>query len=227
MLEFRHVSKVYGRGGRSVTVLADVTFAVGKGEMVCLFGPSGAGKTTLLRFVYRDELPTGGEVIVDGEEVGRLGARGLCRLRRRIGIIFQDGRLLEDRTVGGNVAFVLRAQGMPRDEIRERVVEVLRSVGLHRRVNARPAELSTQGRQRLALARALASDPPLLLADEPTGSLGEEAGGEILDLLRATQALGTTVLVATHQRPVAERLGCRTLRLESGRVTEAIQAGDG
>lgn len=222
MLEFRHVSKVYGRRGRTITALADVTFTVGKGEMVCLFGPSGAGKTTLLRFVYRDELPTGGEVVVAGEEVGRLGSRGLRQLRRRIGIVFQGGRFLDDRTVAGNVAFVLRVQGTPRDEIRERVVEVLQSVGLHRRPNARPGELSTRGRQRLALARALVSDPPLLLADEPTGTLDAEAGGEILDLLRATQALGTTVLVATHQRAVAERLGCRTLRIENGRVTESI-----
>lgn len=229
MVEFRHVSKVYGRGrGRPVPALTGVTFAVGRDEMVCLFGPSGAGKTTVLRLVSREELPTEGEVVVAGEEVSRFGPRAVAHLRRRIGIVFQDGRLLADRTVAGNVAFVLRVQGTPRHELRERVLEALRSVGLHRRPNARLAELSAEGRQRLALARALVTEPPLLLADEPTGSLDGAAAGEILEVLRGVHARGATLIVATHQRAVAERLQCRTLRLAGGRLEgEMARAGDG
>lgn len=223
MVEFSHVSKVYARaGGGTVSALADVTFTVGKGEMVCLVGPSGAGKTTALRFVYGEEVPTDGEVVVAGEDLSQLGSGALRHLRRRIGIVFQDGRLLADRTVAGNVAFVLRVLGTPRSEVRERVSEALQSVGLQRRPNARPVELSAEGRQRVAIARALVADPLLLVADEPTGPLDERAAGEILELLKGVQARGTTVLLATHQRAVAERLRCRILHLENGRVAEGI-----
>lgn len=229
MVEFSHVSKVYARaGGGTVSALADVTFTAGKGEMVCLFGPSGAGKTTALRLVYGDEVPTNGEVVVAGEDLSQLGPRALRHLRRRIGIVFQDGRLLADRTVAGNVAFVLRVLGTPRDEVRERVSEVLQSVGLQRRPNARPVELPAEGRQRVAIARALVADPLLLVADEPTGPLDERAAGEILELLKGVQARGTTVFLATHQRAVAERLRCRILHLEGGRMQGGkAHAGDG
>lgn len=223
MVEFSHVSKVYARaGGGTVSALADVTFTVGKGEMVCLVGPSGAGKTTALRLVYGEEVPTDGEVVVAGEDLSQLGSGALRHLRRRIGIVFQDGRLLADRTVAGNVAFVLRVLGTPRSEVRERVSEALQSVGLQRRPNARPVELSAEGRQRVAIARALVADPLLLVADEPTGPLDERAAGEILELLKGVQARGTTVLLATHHRAVAERLRCRILRIENGRVKEGI-----
>ena len=222
MIQLHRVWKIYGVGPVEVTALADVSLKVGRGEFVSLVGPSGAGKTTLLRLLYRDELPTEGEVMVDGKDVVGLRRSKVPELRRTIGVVFQEAMLLASRTVFENVAFILKVLGVPRKVIAERSFECLKAVGLSAKAHAFPAQLSRGEQQRVALARALVKEPLLLLADEPTGNLDERMAGEILDLFRAAHQRGTTVLLAAHKAPEAGAFGERRIRLESGRVvTEA------
>ncbi len=217
MIQLHRVSKVYGVGSARLSALADVSFRVEKGEFVVLAGPSGAGKTTLLRLLYRDELPSEGEIEVAGFDVVALRRSEVPALRRVIGIVFQDAKLLPGRTVYENIAFVLRVLGVPRREITPRVFQALKAVGLSSRAQALPAQLSQGEQQRVALARALVKKPALLLADEPTGNLDEAMSGEILDLFREIWSRGTTVVLATHSATLAAQLKRRTLLLDSGR----------
>jgi cell division transport system ATP-binding protein len=203
-----------------VPALSDVSFRIAKGEFVTLCGPSGSGKTTLLRLLYRDDVPTEGEVEVLGEELTQLTRTQVAALRRSIGIVFQDAKLLPGRTVYENVAFVLRVLGTPRREITGRVFDALRAVGLSARAQAFPAQLSQGEAQRAALARAIARKPLLLIADEPTGSLDETMAAEVLDIVKDIWAGGTTVLFATHQATLAAALQRRTLRLQAGRLVK-------
>lgn len=220
------MSKVYGRvaGGR-VDALVDATFQVGAGEMAVVSGPSGAGKSTLLRLVSGEERTTRGSVLVDGVDIATLDRAGLARLRRRLGVVPQDGRLLADRTVFGNVAFVLRALGVPRAEVRPRALEALREAGMAQRLNALPPELAHGECRRLLLARALAPDPGLLLVDEPTDLGADAAGEEILGLLRAARGRGRTVLLTARSPELASRLDARSLRLDGGRLR--LEGGPG
>jgi cell division transport system ATP-binding protein len=220
MIQLHNVWKMYGAGSAKVSALADVSFQVAKGEFAVLAGPSGAGKTTLLRLLYRDELPTEGEIQVAGREVTGLSRRRIPDLRRAIGIVFQDARLLSGRTVYDNVAFVLRVLGTPLREITPRVFQSLKAVGLQAKAQAFPAQLSQGEQQRAALARALVKEPQLLLADEPTGNLDELLAEEILDLLKEIWSRGTTVLLATHRLSLASQLRRRTLILERGRLVK-------
>ncbi|OGK99374.1 MAG: cell division ATP-binding protein FtsE [Candidatus Rokubacteria bacterium RIFCSPHIGHO2_12_FULL_73_22] len=220
MIELHRVSKVYAVGPVKVPALCDVSFRIDKGEFVVLAGPSGAGKTTLLRLLYRAEPPSDGEVEVFGQDVGTLRRAQVAALRRSIGVVFQDAKLLPVRTVYENVAFVLRVLGTPRRDITARVFDALRVVGLSSRAQAYPAQLSQGEAQRAALARAIVRRPPLLLADEPTGSLDDAMAAEILEVLRDIWAGGTTVVLATHQARVAAALRRRTLALEAGRVVK-------
>jgi cell division transport system ATP-binding protein len=203
-----------------VPALSDVSFRIVKGEFVTLHGASGAGKTTLLRLLYRDDLPTEGEIEVLGYDVPRLRRSEVAELRRSIGVVFQDSKLLPGRTVYENVAFVLRVLGTPRREITPRVFDALRAVGMSSRAQAYPAQLSQGEAQRAALARAIARKPLLLLADEPTGSLDEAMAGEVLDVIKDIWAGGTTVLFATHQGSLARALRQRTLALQGGRIVK-------
>src|SRR3989454_12804249 len=216
MIELHRVWKVFAVGPVKVPALSDVSFRVAKGEFVTLHGASGAGKTTLLRLLYREELPTEGEIEVLDYDVPALRVREVAELRRSIGVVFQDAKLLPGRTVYENVAFVLRVLGTPRREITPRVFDALRAVGLSSRAQAYPAQLSQGEAQRAALARAIVKSPALLLADEPTGNLDEEMAGEILDLIKDIWSRGTTVLLATHQARLASQLRRRTVRLEGG-----------
>jgi cell division transport system ATP-binding protein len=220
MLRLQRVSKVFGDGPARVPALSDVSFAVDKGEFAVLSGASGAGKTTLLRLLYRAEAPSEGEIEVAGIEVTRLRHSEIPRLRRAIGVVFQDAKLLAGRTVFENVAFVLRVLGTPRREITPRAFASLKAVGLSARAQAYPHQLSQGEAQRAALARALVKSPGLLLADEPTGNLDDNMAAEILDLLKDIWTLGTTVLLATHQAKVAAQLRRRTLTLEGGRLVK-------
>jgi ABC-type ATPase involved in cell division len=219
MLELRGVSKVYGRaaGGR-VEALADLSFEVKPTELAVLVGPVGAGKSTLLRLITGEARPTRGVVLVDGTEVGALGARGLARLRRSLGVLTQDGCLLSDRTALGNLTVVLRALGTRRREARERALAALVEVGLGAARNALPHELAAGERQRVLLARALATRPRLLLADEPTAMLDPVASAAVVTLLRSLSLRGVTCLVATQATEVARALDGRLLRLEAGRL---------
>jgi cell division transport system ATP-binding protein len=220
MIELHRVGKVYAVGPVKVPALSDVSFRIAKGEFVTLTGPSGSGKTTLLRLLYREDVPTEGEVEVLGDEVSLLSRSQVAALRRSIGIVFQDARLLPGRTVYENVAFVLRVLGTPRREVTGRVFDALRAVGLSSRAQAYPAQLSQGEAQRAALARAIARKPLLLIADEPTGNLDEGMAGEVLDILKDIWAGGTTILFATHQAFLAAALHRRTLTLQSGRLVK-------
>jgi len=220
MIELHRVSKIFSVGPVKVPALSDVSFRIAKGEFVTLCGPSGAGKTTLLRLLYRDDVPSEGEVEVLGEELTALSRGQVAALRRSIGIVFQDAKLLPGRTVYENVAFVLRVLGTPRREITGRVFDALRAVGLSARAQAYPAQLSQGEAQRAALARAIARKPLLLIADEPTGNLDEGMAAEVLDIVKDIWAGGTTVLFATHQATLAAVLGRRTLKLQGGRLVK-------
>lgn len=218
MIELHRVWKVFAVGPVKVPALTDVSFRVSKGEFVTLSGASGAGKTTLLRLLYRDDVPTEGEVEVLDRAVPALGRSDVAELRRSIGIVFQDAKLLPGRTVYENVAFVLRVLGTPRREITARVFDALRAVGMSSRAQAYPAQLSQGEAQRAALARAIARKPLLLLADEPTGNLDEAMAAEVLDVVKDIWNGGTTVLFATHQATLAATLRQRTLTLQGGRL---------
>ena len=220
MIELHRVGKVYAVGPVKVPALSDVSFRISKGEFVTLTGPSGSGKTTLLRLLYREDVPTEGEVEVLGDEVSLLSRSQVAALRRSIGVVFQDAKLLPGRTVYENVAFVLRVLGTPRREVTGRVFDALRAVGLSSRAQAYPAQLSQGEAQRAALARAIARKPLLLIADEPTGSLDEGMAAEVLDIVKDIWAGGTTVLFATHQASLAATLQHRTLSLQGGRLVK-------
>ncbi len=220
MVQLSRVWKVYKVGPATIPALADVSFRVDKGEFVVVAGPSGAGKTTLLRLLYREELPSEGEIEVAGFDVRALRRSEVPELRRAIGIVFQEAKLLAGRTVYENIAFILRVLGVPRREITPRVFQALKAVGLSARAQALPAQLSLGEQQRAALARALVKEPALLLADEPTGNLDETMSEEILDLFREIWNRGTTILLATHSAGLAARLKRRTLVLDAGRLVK-------
>lgn len=218
MIQLRGVWKEYRVGPVKVTALADVSFDIERGEFTVLGGPSGSGKTTLLRLLYRDEVPTEGEIRVAGYEVTGLRQSEIPQLRRAVGVVFQDAKLLPGRTVFENVAFVLRVLGVPRREIAPRVIQALKAVGLSARAHALPAQLSLGEQQRASLARALVKKPALLLADEPTGNLDEVMAEEIMELLSQIWNRGTTILLATHRASLADQLKRRTLVLDGGRL---------
>jgi cell division transport system ATP-binding protein len=199
-----------------LSALSDISFSVEKGEFVVLSGASGAGKTTLLRLLYADERASEGEIEVAGFDVRTLRRSDVPLLRRSLGIVFQDAKLLSGRTVFENIAFVLRVLGTPRRDITPKAFQALKAVGLSSKAQAYPAQLSQGEAQRAALARAIVKSPALLLADEPTGNLDEGMAGEILDLIKDIGSRGTTVLLATHQARLATQLKRRTLKLGAG-----------
>jgi cell division transport system ATP-binding protein len=212
-----HVSKSYMAGQYA---LHDVSLEVRRGEFVFLTGASGAGKTTLLELIFAAEQPSEGQILVLGRNVARIGAGAVPALRRRVGVVFQDFKLLDDRTVEENVRLALDVVGMPRREARTRVFQLLKSVGLQHRRFHHPKSLSGGEQQRVALARALVNEPEILLADEPTGNLDPELTIEIMDLIVSAATRGTTVMVATHDQSLIDRYGKRMLRLEAGRIAE-------
>jgi cell division transport system ATP-binding protein len=220
MIELQGVWKTFSVGAVKVPALSDVSFRVNPGEFVVMTGASGAGKTTLLRLLYRDEVPTEGEITVLGHDLAHIASSEIPAFRRSIGVVFQDAKLLPGRTVYDNVAFVLRVTGTPRREITTRVFSALRAVGLSSRARAYPTQLSQGEAQRAALARAIVRKPALLLADEPTGNLDEAMAGEIHTVIKDIWAGGTTVLLATHQARLAAAMNRRTLVLEHGRVVK-------
>jgi cell division transport system ATP-binding protein len=213
MIQMFHVTKAYST---DPPVLVDINLDVQKGEFVFLTGPSGAGKSTLLKLMFVAERPSRGQVLIAGRNVARLRAGGIPYLRRNIGVVFQDFKLLPTRTVAENVGFTLDVLGTAREIVRDKSLKALKSVGLEHKADVLPPKLSGGEQQRVVIARALVNDPAILLADEPTGNLDPRLTVEIMDLLCDVNARGTTVVVATHDASLIERYQKRTLRLERG-----------
>jgi len=216
MIQVFHVSKTYDG---DIPALTDINLHIEKGKLVFITGPSGAGKTTLLRLLYGDETPTEGQILVNGRNVAWSKENEISLLRRSMGIIFQDFRLIKDRPVYENLAFVCRILGYSKTEERRKVSQALAWVNLTSKAHLTPYHLSGGEQQRVAVARALVHDPAILLADEPTGNLDPEQAHEILVLLKEIHLRGTTVLLATHNPGICQLEDCR-IRLEKGRMVE-------
>lgn len=215
MIQMFHVFKTFGTATKA---LEDITFQVDPGEFVFLTGPSGAGKTTLLRLLYAAERPDRGHIIVNGRNVTRMSRRLIPYLRRSIGIVFQDFKLLPTQTAFDNVAFAQRVLEVPERLIKRRVTQILGRVGLSHKKDVLPQHLSGGEQQRVALARALVNEPALILADEPTGNLDDALAQEIMMLFCEVNADGTTVLIATHDRQLVASVPARVLTLDHGRL---------
>jgi len=215
MIEFINVAKVYPNG---IDVLKNINLHIGKEEFVFIVGASGAGKTTLLKLLYREEKPSDGKVILERVNVADLDAEQVPYLRRNIGVVFQDYKLLPKRTVYENVAFALRVTGAPRSSIRRKVMQALELVGMLRRANAFPNELSGGEKQRACIARAIVNNPALLIADEPTGNLDPATTWDIMQLLEKINRRNTTVIVATHNKGIVDDMKRRVVALEGGKI---------
>lgn len=222
MIKFDHVTKTYPK---EVIALHDVDFSIRDGEFISIVGRSGAGKSTLLKLIIREDQPTYGTIIIDDIDISSIPSSDLPYLRRKIGVVFQDIKLLRMRTAFENVAFAMEVGGAPKSEIASEVPKILDLVGLASRSDAFPTELSGGEQQRIAIARALAHQPVLLLADEPTGNLDEINAMEILETLRKINELGTTVILATHARELVNRIKKRVIVIEKGEIASDIPQG--
>lgn len=218
MIQFHNVSLAYQK---EATALQNISFNIQRGEFVFLTGPSGAGKTTLLRLIYGALTPSRGQVLIDSQNVSRLPASQLPFLRRTIGVVFQDFKLLQNRTVFENVAITLEVQGGgSRADIGKRVMHILRQMGMESKIHLTPQRLSGGEQQRVALARALVNEPKILLADEPTGNLDDANKQQIMNIFKEANVRGTTVVVATHDRRLIEQAHYRIIRLQNGELAE-------
>ncbi len=215
MIEFEDVTKVYPGGN---TALENVNLHIDKGEFVFVLGHSGAGKSTFLKLILREEKATSGRVLIDGKDLGRMKEREVPYLRRQMGVVFQDFRLIPTMTVYDNVAFAMRVTNIAEDKIRKRVPYVLGLVGLAQKSDRLPEELSGGEQQRVALARALVHSPQLIIADEPTGNIDPELSLEMMELLSAINSVGITVVVVTHEHELAYRFSKRIITIDHGTV---------
>ena len=214
MIRLQNVCKNYGGS----PALSNINLHIGLGEFAFLVGPSGAGKSTLMRLLYREEVPTSGNVLISGVNLNRLSKGQIPLLRRRLGIIFQDFKLLNSQTVFNNVAYVLRALGVDEREVNKRVSSALAVVGLEHKRDSYPTELSGGEQQRVGIARAIVNGPPVLLADEPTGNLDPRLAAEIMGVFEDINRLGTSVLIASHDLALIARMRHRMLTLQRGRL---------
>ncbi len=223
MIEFQNVSKNYKSTG--VRAVKNVSLKINKGEFVFLIGASGAGKTTLIKMLLCEEFPDRGHIYVDDVDLTRIRKRNIPKLRRGIGVVFQDFRLLPELTVYENVAFAMEVIGTEKRVIKHIVPQVLSLVGLSDKADVRPGQLSGGEQQRASMARALVNNPPLLIADEPTGNLDPETSEEIMQLLEKINKRGTTVIVVTHARELVDRMQKRVITLENGSVIRDVAKG--
>jgi cell division transport system ATP-binding protein len=214
LIRMFHVYRRYG----SKAALFDINLEVFKNEFIFITGPSGAGKSTLLKLLYLGEPASEGQILVDGINLSRISRKRIPFLRRKIGIIFQDFKLIHSKTVFENVALVLEAAGKPRQFIQKKVASVLRAVGMDDKQNSFPLSLSGGEQQRVAIARAVAGDPTIILADEPTGSLDAESASQVTSLLKEFHIRGSTVIVATHDKELISKSGGRAVYLKQGRI---------
>ena len=222
MLIMSDVSKVYPGGSMA---LQDVNVHIEPGEFVFVVGPSGAGKSTFIKMLFREVLPTTGSIFVNGVDIVYLTPKEIPFLRRQLGIIFQDYRLLPDRTVFENVAFAMQVIEAPHRKIKRQVMNVLDLVGLRHRANAYPNELSGGEQQRIAIARAIVNDPVFVIADEPTGNLDPETSWDIMEIFKEINATGTTIVMATHDKEVVDAMGKRVIAIEKGRIVRDEKEG--
>jgi len=222
MIVFEAVTKVYEP---NVVALRETSFVIDKGEFVFLVGPSGSGKSTIMRLLLKELDPTDGRILVGGRELARLRGNKVPMLRRNIGCVFQDFKLLTDRSAYDNVAYALRVQGQSKAQIRAKVPEILALVGLGSKMNSFPHELSGGEQQRVSVARAFVNHPPLLICDEPTGNLDPDTSIGIMQLLYRINRTGTTVLMATHDREMVDKMRKRVIALEDGVVIRDERRG--
>lgn len=222
MIYMENVSKVYDNGS---IALSDVSVAIEKGDFVFVVGPSGAGKSTFIKMLFREELPTRGKLIVNGRNISDLKAEEVPFLRRKLGIVFQDYRLLPNKTVYENVAFAMQVIETPRREIQRRVNAVLDLVGLRHKSRSFPTELSGGEQQRVAIARAIVNRPDLVIADEPTGNLDPDTSWEIMKIFEQINAAGTTIVMATHDKNVVDASQKRVIAIERGRIVRDQERG--
>jgi cell division transport system ATP-binding protein len=222
MIVFENVTKVYDPG---VTALKDVSFTIEKGEFVFVVGASGSGKSTVIRLLLKELEPTNGRIVVGGRDLTRLKRSKVPLLRRNVGCVFQDFKLLPNRTTAENVAYALKVQGESSASIRRKVPEVLNLVGLSHKTNSRPDELSGGEQQRVSIARAFVNHPPLLICDEPTGNLDPDTSVGIMQLLYRINRSGTTILMVTHDREMVDKMRRRVLALEEGRLARDERRG--
>lgn len=222
IIRIKHAKKTYKTG---VTAIYDLNLDIHKGDFVFIIGKTGCGKSTLIKMIYREEKPTNGSIVVGGLDVARLRNSKVYLLRRRLGVVFQDYKLLARSTVYENVAFPLEMFGESKDIIHEKVIKVLDLVGLKNKVNNYPAQLSGGEQQRVAIARAIVNEPKILICDEPTGNLDEKTSMEIMDVLNEINKLGTTILMVTHDTRIVERMKKRVILLDQGRLVKDYEEG--
>ncbi len=222
LIRIKDLEKKYKTG---VTAIYDFDLKVKKGDFVFVIGQSGSGKSTLIKLLYREEKPTNGSINIGGIEVAKLRNRKVYKLRRKLGIVFQDYKLLPKLTVYENVAFALEILGLPNEEIRKKTLKALEQVGLKNKSKNYPNELSGGEQQRVAIARAIVNEPKLLLCDEPTGNLDPETSWEIMQVLDEINKLGTTIIMATHDKEMVNRMKKRVIVIEAGRLKEDYEKG--
>ncbi|MCB1197338.1 MAG: cell division ATP-binding protein FtsE [Deltaproteobacteria bacterium] len=217
MIQFYQVNKSYGEGHE---VFHAIDLHIDRGEFVFLTGKSGSGKTTLMKMIFCQERPNTGQIVIDGRNVARMTRTNIAFLRRTIGVVFQDFKLINSLNVFENIAITLKVLGLPKTDIQQKVTRTLSRVGLERFSKAFPLELSGGEQQRVAIARALVNDPKILLADEPTGNLDPSLSIEILELFQNIHIRGTTILMATHEKSLVERANVRELHIDAGRIVD-------
>lgn len=222
LIRMRNVNKTYKTG---VTAIYDLNLDIKKGEFVFIIGSTGCGKSTLIKMLYREEKADSGKIIVGGIDVNKLRNSRVYKLRRKLGVVFQDYKLLPKLTVYENVAFALEIFGLPKDEVHNKVMKVLDLVGLKNKAKHMPTELSGGEQQRVAIARAIVNGPKLLICDEPTGNLDEKTSMEIMKVLNEINRLGTTIIMVTHDRGIVRKMKKRVVLLDSGRIVKDYEKG--
>lgn len=222
LIKMHNVKKQYKNG---VTAIYDLDLNIEKGDFIFFIGSTGCGKSTLIKMLYREEKPTSGQIIVGGIDVAKLRNSKVYKLRRKIGVVFQDFKLLNRATVYENVAFALEIFGLPRNEIHSKVVKVLDLVGLKNKAKNYPTQLSGGEQQRVAIARAIINGPRLLICDEPTGNLDETTSMEIMSVLEEVNKLGTTIIMVTHDTEIVNKMKKRVILLDAGRILKDYEKG--
>ena len=223
IIKIKDVKKTYKTG---TTAIYDLNLDIAKGDFVFVIGQTGCGKSTLIKMLYREEKPTSGQILVGGIDVGKIRNRKVYKLRRKIGIVFQDYHLLPNSTAYENVAFALEVLGQDKAEIHSKVMKVLDLVGLKNSAKKYPSQLSGGEQQRVAIARAIVNGPKILICDEPTGNLDPKTSLEIMDVLQAINDLGTTIIMVTHDIDIVKKLKKRTVLLDSGRIVKDYKVGE-